>query len=81
VSVRGEVHGFEFGIELSKIDDHQVMMRSSFRSSPVCGKPEKMTCAAIDARDVQSLVDEVGEINRVISRRLADRRAAELFYF
>ena len=45
---------------------------------------ENLTDALIDARNVQSLVDEVGEINRVISnrvisKRLADR-AAEVFY-
>ncbi|MDR0595479.1 MAG: hypothetical protein LBF94_02160 [Puniceicoccales bacterium] len=69
VNVKREVHDYEFEIELTRANGHQVMVRSSFCSSPFCRKPKEMTCAAIDARDVQSLVDEVGEINELISNR------------
>ncbi|MDR0595478.1 MAG: hypothetical protein LBF94_02155, partial [Puniceicoccales bacterium] len=67
VSVKEKVYDCEFEIELTKANSGCVMMRCSFCSSPFCKESKEITCAAIDARNVQSLVDEVGEINKFIS--------------
>jgi hypothetical protein len=69
VSVKEEAHGSEFEIELAEANDGYVMVRSSFcPKSSFYPKSRGITCTAINARDVQSLVDEVKEINRLISK-------------